>query len=312
MLQPSWSRRVLAPAVVLVAVLAAPRGIASACSVCNAGDPLASAADARGRQGGLRLALEGEYLRVASGSADTPGTEEVLDQLTARLLGVYSPLPRINTIVTVPYVSKTMTMHGAGHHMPMSATRGLGDVELAIRWFFLESTNYDAMRRQALALSAGSSIPTGAHGARDEGVRLDDHAQIGTGAFGPFAGLLYRLQRDPWAALASVSYRYRTRNPHGFRFGEALLWSTQAQYMPGERLALAVGLDGRWVAADDAMGGKAPNTGGLAIAVAPALHLEVFRGAWLVARAQLPVFTALHGQQRVGPVVIFGLQFSVF
>jgi hypothetical protein len=46
------------------------------------------------------------------------------------------------------------------------------------------------------------------------------------------------------------------------------------------------------------------------LAATPAVLFNVFAGAWLFARAQLPVRTALLGEQTVGPVFTAGIRYE--
>jgi hypothetical protein len=58
-------------------------------------------------------------------------------------------------------------------------------------------------------------------------------------------------------------------------------------------------------------GATVENTGGFVLAAVPAVYANVFRGAWLLAKAQLPIATKLVGEQTIGPVVTVGLRYEV-
>ena len=96
-------------------------------------------------------------------------------------------------------------------------------------------------------------IRTGRHDARaSDGSLVDPLGQLGTGGWGPFAGLHYRLEQGDWLGvsvedssldgLASVSCRVRTQATYfdhsRCKFGDAALWSVHGQYRPVQRLAL--------------------------------------------------------------------------
>ena len=109
------------------------------------------------------------------------------------------------------------------------------------------SVYFGARRVQEVAVSAGSSLPTGPYNARDTtGALIDPHGQLGTGGWGPFAGLHYRFEQGDFMAFASLSYRVRTEATYfdhsKYKFGNALLWSLHGQYRPAERVALDLGL----------------------------------------------------------------------
>lgn len=296
-----------------LAALLLPVQRAAACSVCAAGDPLVAAADAASGAHELRVGLETEWLTAEADMAEEGevGRERV-EQGTLRFLAVYSPVDDVNLVAQVPLVWKTSltTMPGMAH--PAEELSGLGDVDVGGRWFVVNRSDFARMRHHALALSAGSSLPTGRNDARDGAARLDEHAQLGTGAYGPYLGALYRLEGSSWHAFASLTGRLRTENEYGYRYGGALAWTVQAQRSLGTRLALSLGVDGRWAAADREEGEAVGNTGGLVLAAVPQLHVDLGRGVWASVRAQVPFATALRGAQDVGPTFVAGLQYRVF
>jgi hypothetical protein len=296
-------RAALGALLLLLAIPAYP------CSVCSAGDPLVAASDAPSESGELRFTLDGEWLTAEAASDALPGVRDRLTQQTLRLGGVYGPIERLNLALSVPFVQKVLGEEGNGAS-DRTARVGLGDVELGARWFGWRSTDWGIGRRQTLALSLGSSLPTGEADAREAGLRLDDHAQLGTGGWGPYAGVLYRLEGLTWHGFASVTGRWRTENRFGFRYGAAVTWSVQAQWQPHDRIGLGLGLDGRQAAPDEEDGVVVENTGGFLLAAAPGAWFGVTDDLWVSVRAQLPIASALNGDQQVGPVAVAGLQWK--
>jgi hypothetical protein len=266
-------------------------------------------AEGPGRGGDLRLGLDAEYLTQEAGNEAVPGATDLLDQSTLRLTAVYSPWASLNLVAAVPFTRKRMTLRQPdGSTAPSSDLSGLGDAEVGVRWFLLERAEVAARRRQGLAVSLGLLLPTGEGAARDaSGALVDQHGQLGSGAWGGSGALTYRLQVDPWSLTASVGGRLRGENAQGYHYGNALVWTVQGQWSPWDRLALGVALDGRSAAADRDPAGEAANTGGVVLAVTPSAYLGVGGGLWLTARAQLPVVSQLLGEQRVGPTVLVGL-----
>lgn len=293
--------------------LALAGGDALACSVCSCGDPLAAASEQASLANTLRTALETEWLRVRSASEAAEGAHTRLDQESIRVIAVWSPVDALNLALTVPLVRKTLVDEGGGLARVQGPDHtGLGDVELGARWFVLNRLDLGGRTRQTLALSAGTSLPTGANDLAEGGERIDEHAQLGTGGFGPYAGVAWRLQGDRLGAQASVSGRYRTENGHRYRYGEALLWSAGGEWRPFERLAATLAVDGRFAARDRDAGALASDTGGLVLAASPGVHVDVGGGAWLSLRAQLPFLTHFYGDQSVGPTVVAAVQYKVF
>ena len=306
-IRPLWTA---VPLGLAAALLAPPP--ARACSVCACGDPLAAIAETPGNRGSLRLTLEAETLTMTSGSEEMPGMTDELTQWTLRPSVVWSPLASLNLALSVPFTNKRMVETGMGMDAPMSDLSGLGDVELGVRWFPFESVDFGTRLRQSGAVMAGSSFPTGDNRATQGGVRVDEHGQVGTGGFGPYLGLFYRLGGDTWSGFATATGRVRTENSYGYRYGQSLAWALQGMWQPGEWFAASLGFEGRSAAADRDQGADVPNTGGLVLALTPAVHFNVLAGAWLFVRAQLPVYAALLGEQTVGPVLTGGIRYEAF
>jgi hypothetical protein len=291
----------------LVAALGPAR--AEACSICACGDPLLSASDPAAMVGRLRLELGAQFLRLDAGSEEAPGLTDELTQWTERLNVAWRPTERIAAVATLPVVQKSMETPGSGEGAMRAS--GLGDAEIGVRWAPWRRVDMGIGRVQEVALSAGSSLPTGANDLREHGVRLDEHLQPGTGGFGPFVGVHYRFERVSWLAFASASYRVRTENDQGYRYGSAVQWSAHGQYLWSGAAALDVGLDGRWAARDVDGGRDVENSGGTVVSFAPGIFVNAVGKSWLFLRAQLPILTALRGEQRVGPVIDAGIQLQV-
>ena len=314
------SKAAMAAIAVFASVLAAP---AQACSVCGCGDPLLASSDPSAITGGLRLQLDTEYLRMDAGTDGRPGYTDQLTQWSYRLNAVYRPIEPLSLSATVPLVHKSIQTVGGGTSVTDSSLSGLGDVEVTGRYAFWTSVNFGARRVQELAVSAGSALPTGDHNAKaSDGSLIDPHGQLGTGGWGPFAGVHYRLEQGDWMAYAGLSYRIRTEATYfdhsKYKFGDAVLWSVHEQYRPVSKLALDLGIDGRYAFADRAVDpdgnvtDRVESTGGTLFSLAPGIYFNGFGGAWVFLRAQVPVYQHLLGEQSVKPSFTAGFQYQVF
>ncbi len=301
----------LAGAAALLSLALAARP-ALACSVCGCGDPLVGVGQAAGPSGQLGFELDGQWLSQKAGGEE-PGTLDLLDQWSLLATVAYTPVEKLNLFVTLPWVWKQMRMQMQdGATMPSSNLNGFGDMQFGLRWFFWEHLDLLHQIRHTLSVSASTFAPTGNDSAVDgAGVRVDQHGQIGTGAWQPNVGLFYRMQGDVWSAYAGVWGIFRTTNAYGYRFGSAALWTAAGQWQPVDWLALGLSVDGRAAGMDVDQGATVENTGGFVLAAAPAVYLNVFRGAWLLAKAQLPIATKLVGEQTIGPVVTVGLRYDL-
>jgi hypothetical protein len=308
---------------VFVAVLVLlPASRTHACSVCGCGDPLLTASDPAAITGKLRLQVDTEYLRINAGTDGQPGYTDELTQLSYRFNAVYRPLDTLSFTATLPLVSKTIHTVGGGNDVVGSDLTGLGDMEIAGRYAPWRSLELGIGRVQEFAVTAGTSIPTGDHNAKaSDGSLVDPHGQLGTGGWGPFVGLSYRFEQGSWLAFASVSGRLRTEATYfdssKYKFGDALLWSVHGQFFPVRRVALDLGLDGRYAKADratdpsGAVDDAVVNTGGTVLSVAPGVYFNAYRGMWLFVRGQIPFAKNLFGEQEILPSFTTGLQFQV-
>ncbi|HKA89635.1 MAG TPA: hypothetical protein VKE22_18350 [Haliangiales bacterium] len=258
----------------------------------------------------LALAVVAPSPALACSVCGCGDARESVTQMTLRPVIVYSPIEELNLVLQVPVVLKDWQL--ASPVAATSATRaGLGDIDVGARWFFWRLTSFESQSRQALGLSAGIALPTGPIGASEDGVRLDDHAQVGTGGFAPYVGASYAFHQDPWNLFVSLTGRLRTRNSYGYRYGDALTWSVRADVRVVDPLALELALDGRYAAFDTVDGQDQANTGGLVLAASPGLAVNVAGDVWLHARVQIPFATSLHGDQSVGPIYLAGVQVLV-
>jgi hypothetical protein len=316
--RPGGAARAVRLIAALIGALAAAPALA--CSVCGCGDPLLISSDPAAISGTLRLQLDLEYLRVDAGTDGAPGFTDQLTQTSYRLNAVYRPLEALSLTVTVPLVSKKIVTVGPDPTVTNSDLTGLGDVEVGARYALWRSVQVGQQRSQELALGVGSSLPTGAHDARmPDQTLLDPHGQLGTGGWGPFAGLSYRFEQGDWTGSANIGYRIRTEGSYfdgsKYKFGNAWLWGVHGQYLVAKRVALDLGLDGRSADADTATDAGASasatvgNTGGSLLSIAPGVYVDVGAGFWLFARSQFPVYKKLMGEQDVKPSFTVGLQY---
>jgi len=301
--------RVSAIAAVLWALAALGPARAWACSVCGCGDPMVSIQQARLTQGQAQVALEVEQLSAQARSDDAPEFLESLQQTGLRAVVAYGPWDSTSLVLRVPVLRKDFALEADGA-ADRHVLTGLGDVDAAARIFLVDHTSLAQRSREGLALVAGSTLPTGPNGSEEDGERIDEHAQLGTGALGPYLGGLYTLSRDPWNVSATVTGVYRLRNAFGYQYGAAVLWSLRGEYRFWDRVGLGVSLDGRYAARDVLGAELQANTGGLVIAATPTLQVRLWEKLSLRAQAQVPVVTHLFGEQRVGPVFTASVQYS--
>jgi hypothetical protein len=314
-----------------------------ACSVCGCGDPLASSGSAHPLAGSFRLDFESIYL-TASAIGDAPGDTqwESLTQVNLNTTLSFAPTDDLSLIVMVPIVEKYWSLSaGPGNEFALvpggdiadtGTPFGLGDMNIGIRYFFWQETDFKEKTHQALALSLGSYLPTGGTNIISgiTGQPIDTHAQLGTGAFGPYAGLLYNHVWDDFTLSANANVVVHTTAytndinsaVYEYTFGTSYTGGFSGQLKATDTLAVGLAVEGRYTDSDtepnpnDTYGPgvptwNTPNTGGTVIDLSPSVYWNVSGDSVLYGKVQIPTITQFNGAQTLGPTYVFGTQFLI-
>ena len=142
-----------------------------------------------------------------------------------------------------------------------------------------------------------------------DGVRIDQHAQLGTGAWGPYVGALYAFHQDPWNFFLSVTGRFRTTNSYQYRYGDAVLWSAQLRFRVVEPFALQLGVDGRYAGRDRSAACSRRTPAAWWCPRSRASPGTSAGPVWLLAQVQVPFVTHLFGEQTMGVTATASLQY---
>lgn len=274
---------------------------AAACSLCGCGDPLESAGAGLPLAGRFKLGLGWESLSVSAISED-PDRREWLDQLIYQLDLAWDPTDTLSLSARLPYNEKRISALGGVEDPVAKQVSGLGDLVLGARWAFLSDRAPAQRSATWLTLSLGSSINTGATALEDQGVRLDEHDQPGSGAVGPFAGLQLGLERGVWSLSSHVDAQLRATNASGYHYGDALRAGLGIRHEASLFHTVGIALEGRYADydRDHAAGALLENTGGTVVNLVPSLGLNLGSNVGLMFQAQLPVYQSLFGEQVQG------------
>lgn len=269
---------------------------AHACSQCLCGSPTPPGYLLGAESGRWSFGLEDRYLSKSNALEDDPGSES---QIEHRIAGVaaFRPAERVQLLVRAPYVFKRTTVSVAGEADLIERQDGFGDVEMQGRFDVLRRSPAPD-HRSAIGIVGALIAPTGANNTRDEdGERLDEHLQPGTGATGALAGLVADLALPGLAFNASVLKRTNGTNSHDYHYGDAVLFNAglSRTLAPGWQAALE--LNGRNAEVDEEDGLEVPNTGGTVIYLAPDVRWSGFRVVTLDLLVQIPIANALKGDQ---------------
>lgn len=323
-------RLALLPLALCAAALLTQPSPARACSMCRCGDPTFNAfgtdvyAD-----GKLRLALdwqrydkeqgvaghdeeigeERDGLRPATAHHEVSGREAAVeDRLTATLS--YAFADRLNLVARLPFSSHRIDETGQGTR---ETARGLADPEI-YAFVQLWSSQFEGGlgRRAWISALAGIKTPWGQNDQKEDGVRLDEHLQSGSGSTDPFGGLAaFYLLDERSSVYGSLQHRWTGENDFGYRYGAQTFANLGYERKLGRLLDGAVELNYRDADQDrvDSGGDLDPNTGGSVLYATPRLMLDLGRGWVGRMSVQIPVAEDLHGDQTERAVANLGFTY---
>jgi hypothetical protein len=303
--------RLAVPALVLAAVAFAARP-SPACSICRCGDPTFNALGKDGFHGvGLRLALDWERFDKDEGNPAEESESQVENRYT--LLASYGFSDRFSLTARVPASWRTLDTTEAGEEPTTVHTSGLSDPELygQVRLWASHLTG-SVGRRSSLTLVGGVKTPWGENDVQQNGERVDEHAQPGTGSTDVFGSLAFLYLIDPSSALfVSSGYRHTGENDFGYRYGSSFTANVSYEHKLGGRVDGVLELNFRHAQKDqvDAEGSLDDDTGGSLLYVTPRVLVSLGHGLVLRAGAQIPVAKSLNGYQTERAVANVGLTY---
>lgn len=324
MTQSVWSRLSLATIAACGVIVSTP-GPTEACSICRCGDPTFNAL---GREAyaarGFSAAFDWERFDKDEGNPAEESESQVENRLTA--LVSYGFGERFTMFLRVPYSARSLEANEAGAPAETIETSGFSDPEIHGQVRLWASPLSSGLgRRTSVSLNLGVKVPLGENEAEDDGERLDEHAQPGTGStdvFGSLA-LLHLIDRNS-ALFASSGYRRTGRNDFDYRYGSTFTANVAYERKLGTRLDGVLELNFRHAQKDRAVphhhdGGEAEehehelvddeDTGGSLLYVTPRLLAHLGGGIVLRAAAQIPVARGLNGFQTERTVLNVGLTY---
>jgi hypothetical protein len=291
----------------------APR--ASACSICRCGDPTFNALGAAiYAPGQFRLALDWERFDKENGVSD-PGSGEIVGndaEIENRftLSAAYSFGERFTLVGRLPFSVRRLTSTDDSGDVTTN-TSGISDPDFTALFRVWASPFRPGLGRRAwLSLALGVKTPWGRNDLTENGERLDEHAQSGTGATDVYGGLSAVILLDSQSSVfASFQYRRTGTNAYDYRYGR--LTSANVAYERKLGRVVDAIIEANWRHAEqdriDGYGNRDPNTGGDLIYLTPRLVLDI--GGGLLGRigVQIPIVKSLYGDQTERPNLNVGV-----
>jgi hypothetical protein len=291
----------------------APR--ASACSICRCGDPTFNAlGSAIYTPGQFRLAIDWDRFDKENGVSEAGSTEitgrdaEIENRFTLSV--AYSFGDRLTLVGRVPFSVRQLTSSNESGAMT-TRTHGLSDPEFTALFRVWASPFRPGLGQRAwVSIVAGVKTPWGKNDLAEDGERLDEHTQPGTGATDFYGGLSAVVQLDMKSSLfASFQYRQTGTNDHDYHYGRTTTANLAYEHKLGSSVDAVIEANWRHAEQDriDGDGNRDPSTGGDLVYLTPRLVLDVGGGLLGRVGVQIPVVKSLYGDQTERPNVNVGL-----
>jgi hypothetical protein len=287
-----------AAAVLIFLVPAAARS----CSICRCGDPTFNALGSNiYSDGQLHFALDWDRFNKSQATEENGeiGTDqEVENRVTATVS--YSFSERVVLVARVPWSFRNLTTTFPDETTEVT-TNGLSDPEVYALVRLWSSTFGPGLgRRTWISAVGGVKTSWGQNDVRENGVRVDEHAQPGTGSTDWFGGLAaIHLINDHSSLFASAQYRGTGRNHFGYKYGDITMVNAAYERKITEALDGVLEMNFRHSQRDevDFTHELDPNTGGSILYVTPRLVFAVTPKVVLRGAVQIPVVKSLYGEQ---------------
>jgi hypothetical protein len=287
----------IAVAVVISGFVGAPSATL-ACSICRCGDPTFNALGKAGFTTlGFRAALDWERFDKDEGNPAEESESQVENRITGLVSYGFGEHFMLNA--RVPLSIRHLEMSAPGEPTHSVDTTGLSDPEVYGQLRLWASPMKAPVGRQSsLSLLAGVKTPWGENDVREAGVRVDEHAQPGTGS------------TDLFGSLAFL-YLVGSKNDLGYRYGSSVTANVAYEHKLGGRLDGVLELNFRHASQDqvDAAGSLDEDTGGSLLYVTPRLLVNLGGGLVLRASAQIPTLKDLNGFQTERAVANVGVTY---
>ena len=298
------ARFLLASTAALAVALTAQR--AEACSICRCGDPTFNALGKDvTAEPGFRFAFDIDRFSKTQGPPEQQDSI-VEDRYTA--VGAYTLGNRALLVARLPFAKRTLDER-IGDDVEHSEASGLGDPELSAQIRLWSSPlNGDLGRRLSFSTTFGVKTSWGENDIEQDGERLDEHVQPGTGSTDPFFGVSgYYLLNTKSSLFASAQRRLPGANDFGYQYGDISLLNFAYERKLTTNLDSVLELNYRHAGRDriDDAGNQDPNTGGSILYLTPRVLVNV-GGVVVRFAAQVPVSESLYGVQNEKPVYSVG------
>ncbi len=297
--------------IILAGISLIDSSTAYSCSVCQSGDnafQFANQALTLSGQTSVRhfqLGIGNRYFNKSNALSpiDGIGTESERE-LRPSVKLTYISLNHFALSAELPVSFRRLKVaDGAGISREHSS--GFGDAELSGLWmanlYSRDGKFYSG------GISAALKMPTGPNNSRQDGVRIDEHLQSGTGSYDYILGGALVRATCQSRLYSSIYYRHNGTNSFNYHYGNATLFNLGFQRAVYDWLSGSLELNVRHALRDIEDSATAPNTGGSVAYLTPGLRIAVGKVTSLALSVQIPTWKNLYGQQTEKPVFLTGV-----
>jgi hypothetical protein len=306
-------RRVVAAAALAALLLAAAPERVSACSICRCGDPTFNSLGTDVySEAQFRIAFDFDRFNKSQLVFEDghPGTDHEIEYRYTTTFS-YGFGDRFLLVARLPVSHRDLTTtfadeDGGGslrakHGSEEVTTTGMSDPEFyALVRLWSSRFGEGLGKRSTVSAIVGVKTPWGQNDVQQDGVRVDEHAQPGTGSTDLFGGVSgYYLLDERSTVFGSVQYRGTGRNDFGYKYGDITNATLAYERKLSEPLDAVLEFDFRHAGRDqvDFTGEVDPNTGGTVLYITPRLLFAIGPHVALRAAVQIPIVENLYGVQ---------------
>jgi hypothetical protein len=234
-----------------------------------------------------------------------PGTEKQSEvRLSTRAR--YGIGKRLSATLLVPVALKRNSAYINTETTRQNST-GFGDAELSAVW--TTDLSRTVSGSGTLAIAGAVKVPTGHNDEVDNGERLDEHLQSGTGTYDWQTGVGLARPGGLLTLTTSAYYRGKGTNSHGYHYGNLVLLNAGVQRQMNSTIAASLQVNGRIARRDSESEVAVPNTGGTVVYLSPGAKVQ-FEGIGFWVNIQVPVYRHLFDDQSENAVLTTGLSFG--
>lgn len=141
--------------------------------------------------------------------------------------GRVNPHKRVQIFYSMPIVLKERYEDGT-----KIQSTGPGDLTLMSSYTFVNTgDSLNRKYRHTFLAGGGIKLPTGLNNIQQNGVRLNQSLQPGSGSTDFMVYMMYTFRIRKWGLNNELNYRINTVNRYGYRFGNRLNISSRAFYL---------------------------------------------------------------------------------